>query len=64
VESLLFMLNSIAVVVMVYMALRDERRPPGTPQTSVFRTLEDNAISPPAPAAKDRRGRIAKSRAR
>jgi len=30
-ESLLFFLNSIAVVVLVVMGLRDERRKPGRP---------------------------------
>ncbi len=31
------MLNSIAVVLMVFMGLRDDRRPAGSPHTSLFR---------------------------
>jgi len=64
VEALLFLLNSIAVVVMAFMGLRDDRRRPGTPQTSVFRTFEDDAIRPDEAAEQARRDRIARSRAR
>ena len=31
------MLNSIAIVLMVFMGLRDDRRPPNAPHTSIFR---------------------------
>jgi len=40
-ESLLFFLNSIAVVVLVVMGLRDDRRKPGRPATSYFRYSEE-----------------------
>ena len=36
-EALLFMFNSMAIVVMVFMGLRDDKAPPGTPHTSIFR---------------------------
>lgn len=62
-EALLFLLNSVAVVVMVYMGLRDDRRPPGTPQASVFRTLEVGDVLPGAAAEQARRARAARSRA-
>jgi hypothetical protein len=64
VEALLFMLNSIAVVVMVYMGLRDDRRARGTPQTSVFRTIDDDAVGPSNAAAPDRPNRTSRQRAR
>jgi len=64
VEALLFLLNSIAVVAMVVMGLRDDRRRPGTPQTSIFRTFEDDAIRPDDAAEQARRDRIARSRPR
>ena len=62
-EALLFLLNSAAVVVMVYMGLRDDRRPPGAPQTSVFRTFDDGAVQPGAVAEQARQARIARSHA-
>jgi hypothetical protein len=46
VEALLLMLNSIAVLIVAYMGLRDDRRPPGTPQTSLFRTFDYDAVTP------------------
>lgn len=42
-EALLFMLNSIAVVLMVFMGLRDDRKPPGAPHTSLFRMRDEPA---------------------
>jgi hypothetical protein len=45
-EALLFMLNSIAVLIVAYMGLRDDRRRPGTPQTSFFRTFDYDANKP------------------
>ncbi len=36
-EALLFMLNSITIVLMVFMGLRDDRRPANAPHTSIFR---------------------------
>ncbi len=49
-EALLFMFNSIAVVLMVFMGLRDDRRAPGTRQTSIFRTTEPDEAAPAPPA--------------
>ena len=63
-EALLFLLNSIVVVAMVIMGLRDDRRRPGTPQTSVLRTFEDDAIHSDEAAEQARRDRIARSRVR
>jgi len=48
---------------MVYMGLRDDRRLPGTPQTSVFRTTEDGAAQPGRAAEQARQARAARSRA-
>ncbi len=42
-EALLFMLDSIVIVVMVYMGLRDDRRPPSAPSTSLFRFRDQPA---------------------
>ena len=41
-EALLFMFNSLAIVLMAYMGLRDDRRAPGAPHTSIFR-MRDHA---------------------
>lgn len=41
------MFDSLVVIVVVFMGLRDDRRAPGTPQTSLFRTTDDD----PAPTA-------------
>lgn len=49
-ESLLFFLNSGAVVVLAIMALRDERRKAGVPARSYFRFREDSAPIPDATA--------------
>ncbi len=46
-EALLLMLNSIVVVIMVFQGLRDDRRPPGTPATSLFR-MRDPIKAPKA----------------
>lgn len=45
-ESLLFVLNSVAVVVLMIMSLRDDRRRPGTAATSYFRYIEQDATNP------------------
>jgi hypothetical protein len=37
VEALMFLLDSVVMVVMVYMGLRDDRRPKRAAQTSIFR---------------------------
>jgi hypothetical protein len=43
VESLLFMLNSIAIVLLIVMSLRDDRRAPEDPHTSFFRMTASGA---------------------
>jgi hypothetical protein len=42
VESLLFLLNSIAVAVLVVMGLRDDRLRPGVPARSYFRYIAED----------------------
>ncbi len=37
----MFMLDSLAVVVMVFMGLRDDRKPAGVPHTSIFRMRDE-----------------------
>lgn len=39
-ESLLFLLTLVAMVTLVTMGLRDDRRRPGTPAKSYFRYIE------------------------
>ena len=63
-EAVLFMLNSITVAVMVYMALRDDRRPTGEPETSVFRPLDDDALRLRARVKQERPKRGDRNRAR
>ena len=63
VEALLFMLNTIALTVMVVTGLRDERRQPGTPQRSVFRTFDDGDLRPGDQAEQARQERLARGRA-
>lgn len=41
-ESLLFLLNSIAVTVLVAMGLRDDRLRPGAPARSYFRYVAED----------------------
>ncbi len=63
-EALLFMLDSIAVVLMVFMGLRDDRRPPGAPHSSLFRMRDEpvkggdvsRSASTEAPDAMERPG--------
>ena len=50
---MIFMLDSLVVVLMVFMGLRDDRRPPGEPHTSLFRMRTDAAEPPAPPAASD-----------
>ena len=45
-ESLLFLLNSIAIVVLVVMGLRDDRRKPGAPARSYFRFIKEDDADP------------------
>lgn len=46
-EALLLMLDGIAMLVLVYMGLRDERAPPGAPHRSVFRMVEQRGKAAP-----------------
>ncbi len=39
-EALLFLINSLVIVVMVFQGLRDDRRAAGAPATSIFRTRD------------------------
>ncbi len=61
-ESLLFLLNSVAIVVLVVMGLRDDRRKPGAPAKSYFRyTKEDDEGSDHRRAGPDRPAQAAES---
>jgi len=62
VEVISFFLDSIVLVIALYLGLRDDQRPPGTPQKSLFRTFDFDAIRPNA--MRERRHRIVKSRIR
>ncbi len=48
----MFVCDSFAIVLIVYMGLRDDRRSKGTPQTSLFR-MRDLEV-PPARGDRDR----------
>ena len=64
-EALLFLLGPIAIIVMIIMDLRDDRRPPGTPRTSIFRTFEGDVVCPDAATGQAHwDDRIARNRAR
>ena len=63
VEALLFMLNTVALAVMIVMGLRDERRQPGMPQRSVFSTFDDGDLRPGDQAEQARQERLARGRA-
>jgi len=54
-EALLFFLNSIAVVVLVVMGLRDDRRKPGKPAASYFRYSEEDHTVPDHVGARSNR---------
>ena len=47
---MIFMLDSLVIVLMVFMGLRDDRRPPGEPHTSLFRMRTDVTEAPAHPA--------------
>lgn len=47
-ESLLFVFNGIAVVLLVFMGIKDDRRAPGARQISIFR-YKDTVAKPPPP---------------
>ena len=63
VESLIFILDAIAVLTVIYMGVRDDRRSPGTPQKSLFRTKDYEPVIPRGHGTK-RRHRIVRSRIR
>ncbi len=60
-ESLLLLLDSLMMFVVVYMGLRDDRRPPGMKLRSLFRMTEAGTRRVDD-AAEERRRRIAQSR--
>lgn len=60
-EALLLTLNGVVMIMVVYMGLRDDRRPPGDPMTSLFR-MRETGIHLVDEAAEKRRRHIAKSR--
>jgi len=62
VEVISFFLDSIVLVIALYLGLRDDQRPPGTPQKSLFRTFDFDTIRPNA--MRERRHRIVRSRIR
>ncbi len=41
------MFDGLVMVVLVFMGLRDDRRAPGSRQTSLFRTIDDEAGDAP-----------------
>ena len=61
VESLLLTLDGVMMVLVIYMGMRDDRRPPGTPLKSLFRMTEAGT-RPMDGAAEERRRLIARSR--
>jgi hypothetical protein len=52
VEALLFMVDCMVIVVMVYMGLRDDRRSARTPATSIFRMRDRAGEAPLADATR------------
>ncbi|MGI4942516.1 MAG: hypothetical protein ACRYHQ_18440 [Janthinobacterium lividum] len=60
-ESLLLTLDGLMMVVVIYMGLRDDRRPPGMKLRSLFRMTEGGTRRVDD-AAEERRRRIAQSR--
>ncbi|HEY0203623.1 MAG TPA: hypothetical protein VGC15_05710 [Acetobacteraceae bacterium] len=60
-ESLLLTLDGLMMVVVIYMGLRDDRRPPGMKLRSLFRMTETGTRVVDA-AAEERRRRIAQSK--
>lgn len=47
-EAFTLLCDVVAIVLVVYMGWRDDGRAPGTPQTSLFRTLDEAATIPGA----------------
>lgn len=45
-ETILFLLDGIVVALVCYMAMKDDRRPRGTPATSLFRFRDTLAPRP------------------
>jgi hypothetical protein len=48
VEAISFFLDSIVLLIALYLGLRDDQRPAGTPQKSLFRTFDYDTIRPNA----------------
>ena len=46
-EALTLLLDCIVVLLLVYMGMRDERRRPGTPATSLFRAIDADPVPRP-----------------
>ena len=63
-EALLFLLNSVAVLVVIAMEVRDDRRKPDTPPTSWFRSRGLDASRPEDLPASLRGHRTSRGRAR
>lgn len=61
-EALSLIFDSVAMLIALYFGLRDDRRPPGTPQKSPFRTFNFDAISPSSDAMQEGQDRIVRSR--
>jgi hypothetical protein len=62
VEVISFFLDSIVLLVALYLGLRDDQRPPGTPQKSLFRTFDYDTVRPKA--MRERQNQIVRSRIR
>jgi len=46
VEVLAFLFDSFAILIALYLGLRDDRRPLGAPQRSLFRTFDSVTLRP------------------
>jgi hypothetical protein len=64
VEVLSFVLDSIAMLIALYFGFRDDRRPPGAPQKSPFRTFEYDALSRKNDSTRGKRDQIIRNRTR
>ncbi len=60
-EAVTFLLDAIALVALIYMGFRDDRRPSGTPQTSLLRMAEPPAAKAPVEPGSGWRDRAARS---
>jgi hypothetical protein len=62
VEAVLLILDSLVLLIALYLGLRDDQRPPGAPQKSLFRTFDHDAVK--YSALRQRRHQIVKVRIR